>query len=500
MTMQRALWVLCATLAVGCDDGADDPAPMNELGVDAAAQPEPQPEAEPEGQPEPQPEAEPEMTGEPEAPPPADGWRCVYTNPFSQGTDCKQYTGAGWTAARVEEDCAAVFANTAGTVERGACAFEQELGRCAVGDPAGDAYVLVSEGADPGQCGLTQSACETFAQGTFTAGAICDVCVAGEPGETGFNQPTLNCRPPLEGEPAGQGPDGEVCTWNHISGSTEPGRFYADYGDCSAVLDGGRPYFPIANPIEQSPDDPRLADETWMAEAAWVTEQIEASACTCCHSNSATPAGGYAVWDTQAGPLWFDQFSKPGLAMMAGLVNSDSFGAFDPAVNNGFDRRTTGAPTTDVARMQAFFTAEFERRGGTEQDLAGYSDFGGPLAAQLSYVPEACPDGTGVMPDGTLMWGGGPARYVYVIAEGGENVGPPPNLDVPADTLWMLSVPATAPAIGCGGAYGAVPEGVEQRVPAAGEAPSLEPGQTYYFVVLRDIALPLERCLFTYDG
>lgn len=480
------MWCLMAAAVIACDDGASDPPPSDEA---PNTPDQPQPEA-------PAPEAaEPEAEVEPDDPVSAEGWRCVYTNPFSQGQDCKAYTGAGWTAERIEADCAAVFVNTAGTVETGTCGFDQELGRCAVGDPAGEGYVLVSEGADPGQCGLTRTACETFAEGTFTAGAMCDACAAGAPGETGFALPVRTCQPPLSGSPPGEGPDGEVCTWSHISGSTEEGRFYPDYGDCDAVLSGGRPYFAIPNPIEPAPDDPRLEDAAWRTEAAWVTAQIEASACTCCHSTSATP-NGYAVWDTEAGPLWFDQFSKPGLAMMAGLVDSTSFGAFEPSENNGFDRHTTGAPTTDVARMQAFFEAEFARRGGTDADLAGYSAFGGPLAAQLEYEPEACADGVGVMPDGTIMWGGGPARFVYVIAEGGANVGPPPNLDVPAETVWMLSVDPAAPAIGCGGAYGEVPSGAAQRVPADGPAPTLTTGETYYLVVLRDVGLPLERCLF----
>lgn len=491
MRVHRLAWLVLAAAAFGCDDGASDPAPQPP--VDQEPRPEPEAPGEPEA-------AEPEATPEPEAPPAIEAWRCEYTNPFSRGTDCKAYTGSGWTLERVEADCAAVFANAAGTLSTGACAFEQEIGRCAVGDPEGEGYVLVSEGADAGQCGLTQSACETFAQGTFTPGPLCDACTPGDPGDTGFNQPFQTCQPPLSGEAPGNGPNGEVCTWNHISGSTEEGRFYPDYGSCEAVLRGGRPYFAIPNPVEAAPDDPRLEDEAWLTESRWVTAQIEASACTCCHSSSATP-GGYAIWDTEAGPLWFDQFSKPGLAMMAGLVNSDSFGAFEPSLNNGFDRLTTGAPTTDVARMKAFFEAEFARRGGTDEDLAGYSDFGGPLAAQLAYVPEACADGVGVMPDGTLMWGGGPARFVYVIEQGGANVGPPPNLDVPAETLWMLSVDPQSPAIACGGAYGEVPSGAIQRVPADGApAPTLEPGKTYYFVVLRDIALPLERCLFTFEG
>lgn len=490
LRLLAALSVSAALLA--CDSDSDaTPATM---APEAAPQPEvtPQPTAEP--QPEAEPEAEPQPFG---------AQRCVYLNPFAQSMDCKQYTGAGWTPATIEADCAAVFVNTAGTLEAGECAFEQELGRCDAGDPAGEAYTLVSEGSDASACGLASNACETFAGGTFEPGATCAadalVCDAGDGDGGGALGPKLDCMDPIDGEPTGDGPDGQVCTYSHISGSTEEGRHYADYGDCSHVLNQGRPYFAIPNPIANDPADPRLSDDEWLAEADWVTRQIESSACVCCHATSHTP-NGYAVWDTEGGPLWFDQFSKPGLAMMAGLVGSESFGAFDPAENNGFDRSVTGAPTTDVDRMKAFFEAEFARRGGTPEDATAYGDFGGPLAAQLAYEPEACADGVGVMPDGTLMWSGGGARYVYVIAEGGANPGAPPNLDVPDDTLWMLSVAPEDDPIGCGTAYGEVPDGASQRVPADGDAPTLVPGETYYFVVLRDIILPLERCTFTFQG
>lgn len=492
--MRIAALLASTFIFCGCDNDPVDPPSM----VDPQPDTDPQPGADPQPDTDPQPDADPQ----PEAEPAPNQWRCTYINPFAQSTDCKQYTGAGWTAATREADCAAVFGNTAGELVQGACGFDAELGRCAVGEADGEGYMLVSEGADVGACGLAQNACETFAMGSFELGNTCqsdDACDPGEATGPGFQGPRLECRPPMDGEPAGSGPNGEVCTWSHIGGSTEEGRHYADYGDCSHVLSQGRPYFAIPNPIETPADDPRLSDADWMAEATWVTKQIEASACVCCHSDSRTP-NGYSVWDTESGPLWFDQFSKPGLAMMAGLVSSESFGAFDPDENNGFDRSITGAPTTNVERMQAFFQAEFDRRGGTEDDVRAYADFGGPLAAQLVYEPEECEPGVGVMADGTLMWTGGGARYVYVIAEGGANVGVPPNLDLPEDTLWNVSIPPEGNPIGCGGQYGVVPEGAVQRVPADGEAPTLVPGQRYYFVVLRDIILPLQRCIFTYEG
>ncbi|MEZ4462967.1 MAG: hypothetical protein R3F43_00245 [bacterium] len=46
----------------------------------------------------------------------------------------------------------------------------------------------------------------------------------------------------------------------------------------------------------------------------------------------------------------------------------------------------------------------------------------------------------------------------------------PPNLDVPEGTRWLIDVPSDARALACGMAYGEVPEGARQRVPADGVA------------------------------
>ncbi|MEZ4462964.1 MAG: hypothetical protein R3F43_00230 [bacterium] len=64
--------------------------------------------------------------------PPADMvGRCVYTNPFSRGEECKLYSGAQWTVDAAVADCAAVFAGTAG-----AFAAEAECGFGECSDPA----------------------------------------------------------------------------------------------------------------------------------------------------------------------------------------------------------------------------------------------------------------------------------------------------------------------------------------------------------------------------
>lgn len=429
------------------------------------------------------------------APAPETVGRCVYTNPFSMGEDCKGYTGAGWTAASASEDCAAVIGAVAGEFTAGAaCEFAAELGRCAVGDPAADGYVTVSSGADPGQCGLTQTACENFAQGVFSPGSTCTAEACEPPTEvTGrpFVQPYETCVMP----PAG---DEEVCTPVIISGCTEPGRKYAEFGACEDVLTQ-RPYAAYGDPPEVDPADPRLADDEYLGELAWVTEQIESCACNCCHTGSVTPNGAGA-WDTEAGPLWIDMMTDEGLAMMAGLVDSTSFGAVDPALNNGFDRSVTGTPTTDVERMQNFLVAEYLRRGNAREDAAEIRPFGGPLYAQEQFEPGPCDAGLGVRADGTLEWSGGQARYVYVLDAGTRSPGVPPNRDVPEGTRWLVEVDEATPALACGLDYGQIPEQASQRVPAEGAPEPLVEGETYYLYVLRDVGLPVTRCTFEFPA
>lgn len=429
--------------------------------------------------------------------------RCTYTNPFSRGLDCKLYTGTGWTAETAQADCAAVFPNTSGAFETiESCDLESPLGACEVGDVAGEGYRLVSAGASADQCGQARTACEVFVQGTFTPQGVCAVeaTCPEAPAVSGnvFVQPYVDCRDPLPGEPAGTGPNGQVCTPVIVSGCTEPGRKYAEYAACDDVLTQ-RPYGASPPEAPEAGNDPRLADPAWVAEAAWVKAQTESCACGCCHTGTFT-RNGASLFDTEAGPLWIDTIPDSGLAMLAGLADSESFGAVPAAQNNGFDRLTTGLPTTDIERMQRFLVAEYTRRGRTQADADRVPPFGGPLHLQRLYEPGECAEGIGVGADGSLVWSGGAARYVYVLDSTAENPGVPPNLDVPEGTRWLIDVAEDARGMSCGMSYGEVPEGARQRVPADGVAPALEPGQTYYLYVLRDIGLPITRCLFTYEG
>ncbi len=178
---------------------------------------------------------------------------------------------------------------------------------------------------------------------------------------------------------------------------------------------------------------------------------MAASACVCCHSTEVSPRGP-SGWYMEA-PVWTDTVPDAGLAMLAGWVDSASFGAFPPEENNGFDRHTTGLPTTDIPRMQAFLESLLRERGVTREEAAALTPFGGPIYTQSIFEPSACAGEEGVRASGEVIWSG--LRY-------GE---PAP--------------------------------GTVQRIPAEGAAPALVSGERYYLYVLRDIGVPITRCLFT---
>lgn len=419
---------------------------------------------------------------------------CRYTNTFADAPECVEYRGAGWSEASASRACRRVFLNMRGTFEAGSpCTFDDEIGRCIVGDTDADGYTIVSSG-DASACGAAQSGCETFAGGTFSAAALCDACTASGTEGPGANVPSEpDCRAALAGEPAGAS-DGQVCTPTLISGSTEPGRRFADYADCDIVRTQ-RPYYAMPAEVSSDPEDPRLDDASYMAEMAWLTEQAEASACACCHSSSETPSGA-AVWDTEAGPLWIDTVSDEALAMFGGFTDSAAFGYLPVAENNGFDRSTTGLPTTDEPRLVAFVERELTRRGVTVEQARELAPFAPFFRDLIEFEPDACPEGLGIDEEGTLRWSGGAARMVWVLEADAQAPGVPPNFDLPEGTIWAIRANADATPISCGMRYGEVPSGVEQRVPADGAAPALTSGETYFLDVQRDLAQPITRCLF----
>ncbi|WP_437950343.1 proteinase inhibitor [Sorangium sp. So ce296] len=420
--------------------------------------------------------------------------RCVYTSAFSQAEECREYTGRGWTAEAAEADCKALQGSTFTGGER--CGYPETLGRCVLGGGTDDAYAIVFPGGDASQCAATQRGCEMFGGGQFEP----DACEAAteDPGiGTGgavFQWPELVCVEPEAGEPAGQS-DGKVCTFGAISGCTEPGRRFTDYASCEPVFTQ-RPYWPAPPSEYKTPsDDPRLSDPEWLAELAWVTEQTEACGCVCCHSENTAPAGP-SNWYIEAGPIWTDSFNPSGLALAAGWVSSAALGAYPPDQNNGFSRDVAGLPTTDPARMVAFFEGELERRGFTREDFADMTPFGGPIYEQSLYEPSDCAAGEGVDAAGKVTWAGGGARYVYVMSADAANPGAPPNLDLPEGTIWRLDVPSSAEPMKSGIAYGEVPASTKQGYPADGTPEELVPGTKYYLYVLADVGIPITRCLF----
>jgi hypothetical protein len=312
-----------------------------------------------------------------------------------------------------------------------------------------------------------------------------------------FIPPFLDCRDPLPGE-VGQGPDGKVCTHVAISGCTEPGKNFADYASCD-VVKTQRPFWQTPPAKQPDPNDPRLQDANFMGELAWVTQQIEACGCVCCHDSSRN-GGKAGEWDIHLGPIWTDTLSDSGLALFTGLADSSALGAYPASDNHGFDRSVTGVPSDDTTRMQKFFLAELARRGITEEQAKQVPPFGGPVYALLHSTPQPCNESQGIDPDGTVNWTGGAARYVYVLEADAANPGVPPNLDLPEGTLWRLDVLASADAVASGLRYGTTPPGSFQAYPETSTAPKLVHGKTYHLVALWDMGLAPTNCLFTYQG
>ena len=306
--------------------------------------------------------------------------------------------------------------------------------------------------------------------------------------------PFEDCRAPLAGE-TGQGPEGKVCTNVMISGCTEPGKYYPDYAAC-AVVRTQRPFWPAPPAKEPSADDPRLQDTAYMSELAWVTEQLEASACTCCH-DSRVLDGKVGQWDIHRGPIWLDTLSDTGLALFVGLADSSALGAYPASENHGFDRERTGVPTTDTDRMQRFLRAEMQHRGISEEQARAVPPFGGPIYTNLSMPTVAC-RGQGVDADGRVQLADATVRYVYVMQDNARNPGVAPNMDLPEGTLWRLDVLASAAPIAGGFAYGSTPEGTFQARPEKERAPLLSKGQRYKLYALRDVGLPVVNCTFTF--
>ncbi|MEC9466236.1 MAG: hypothetical protein VX834_10650 [Myxococcota bacterium] len=291
----------------------------------------------------------------------------------------------------------------------------------------------------------------------------------------------------------------ELCVWNDVSGNVPEGYNFTDFASCeSSWTQGPSWFFPPQRMFESDPA--LLEDPEFMRELDWVKSQAATSGCSCCHSSATV---GYASrWDIDAPEIWTDTMPLTTLAMAAGIAETHVyFGYFEPTDNFGFDRRHTVIATTDKERMKRFFTAEYERRGGTLEFAQQTDDNFREINRQLFEPSQPCGPGEGLTADGQVVWLGDGARQVYILEEGAENPGFPPTFDLPEQTLWALYADPTAEPIESGSIrYGDIPAGTAQFMPRDGTLPpELEVGTTYRLFVTPDFVRARQaNCTFTY--
>ncbi len=416
---------------------------------------------------------------------------CTYVNQFSNAEECREYLGEGWTMDDAELDCTG---QEDSAFAPGGCTYEENAGACVFDAGTTTVFQVVFPASGELDCGTSEVGCEVFGGGQFLANGACD----GTPDrdlQQGliYVNPEKLCVEP-EGDYVGNGPAGTVCAYNQIGGCTEEGQRFADVGRCDDVR-SQRGYYPTPEDSFETPSDsPLLTDPEYLAELAWVTEQVEACGCVCCHTQSETPEGGSNWVIDSDKAIWTDGFYSTGLAISAGWIDSSLLGAYDPSENNGFGRTISGIPSTDQERMKAFFEGELTRRGYTPEDFAEVDPIPFPFYLQQIYEPEPCGNGEGIARDGTVTWLGGDARYIYLLEEGSEPPLSPPNLDEPEGTLWLLEVYWDEDPMSSGITYPEGPARAEQRY----AGPELTEGETYYLYVQADVAAPITRCTFTY--
>lgn len=415
---------------------------------------------------------------------------CAYTGQFSRMNECKDYLGA-WESAAAEKDCA----DMKGAYEGGSvCNPPASLGMCLIAaKPEQTRTYIASDNTS--KCASARTGCEVFGGGFWQPSSLCggandELVVLENP----WRQPERICKDD------GQG--GQLCVLNGIHGATREGRSFREDAVCANSM-SGRPYYAKDPNPKWTQPDPRRSDPTYLAEEAWVKSQINAASCVCCHS-SAAPNGAAAIFDIDREGSLANQLTDRGIAHGSGLVNSIPLGALPADQNNGFAKSDLEHPdysiflSTDPARMKRFWQGEEAYRGLTAADFVGVPDGFGPLSEQLYFQPQACEGGEGVAADGTITWGKGRARYVYVLTKGSSSPTVWPNLDTPPGTLWRLDVPADGTPLASGSVkYGVAAEGTTQHFPVAGAPTALTSGTEYYLYVSADQMLPITRCIFT---
>ncbi len=303
-----------------------------------------------------------------------------------------------------------------------------------------------------------------------------------------------------------------VCANVGISGSTEEGYRFADFGVCKDIRTQ-RPYRSIAvqNRNGRSDADSRLQDPKFAQELAWVTDQIRSSGCVCCHDSSVDKRT--AFWDIAKDKVWTDQLDKYAVEVFTGRVDSTALGAYKPKDNFGFDRYHTGLPTTDVPRMQDFFKGLAKDLGTTEEEIKTMPPLADFLASQLREDPKACESGEGVdaktmkVKWNTKIFGFPiftPVRFVYILEEDAQTPLVTPNLDKPIGTLWRLDASSFLKGFYSNSIkYGEVPKNGTQTIPDPARFPALktlELGKNYRIVVQLDVAFPVTNCVFKFGA
>jgi hypothetical protein len=297
------------------------------------------------------------------------------------------------------------------------------------------------------------------------------------------------------------GADGspEICIWQHPAGTVPEGKKFSEVVSCDKARTLGPSwYIPPSLKVESSVS--RLEDESFRTELEWLRGQVGSSACSCCHSSEIS---GYASYfDIDAPGVWTDMLSMTAVVMAAGLADDHKYlGYLPPETNFGFDRELTMFATTDIPRMQAYFMAEFERRGGTDADIETAREQFRQINNTLFTPAVECGPGEGLDAEGRLVWKGGSVRQVYIQEVGSENPGAPPNMDRPEGTLWALYADEGQPNFESGTIIpGVIPAGGVQRTPEDDTvAPVFEDGKKYRLFVTPDLLVGMNaNCNFTF--
>lgn len=420
---------------------------------------------------------------------------CEYTSRFTGEPECRDYLGT-WSVEDAAADCTRLGSEL---VADEGCGELEALGWCLTDDDGQQMRIAIL-GDDPGRCGSSETGCEFFGGGYWDPAPICGGDVEIVVLDDVFPRPELICVEPLAGEPEGQGPDGQVCTWEMISGATEEGRIFSDYAECETVRKQ-RPYGPVPYNARYDLPDDRMDDADYAADVEWFRGQLRSAACICCHDQQAPQ--GPSVFDADAPGNVLNQLNDRGIAMGAGWINTVCFGAYPPEENNGFERADLDDPfhsifpTTDMERMIAIFEREGAHRGLSKADFADDTYGAGPLDTFRQFEPGPCTEEEGVDEDGVLRWIPGRVRYLSVLEPGSISPTVPPNLELPEGTLWRVILDDGADPLGSGTIrYGVVPSTMTQQFPASGKPKALVSGKKYYLHAMADVLTPISRCVF----